>query len=202
MFTSFQSVKFEFTDLDGLSWTSPEASRLLQQWVSPVQHSTAAHLVAETTHLNKHQTQKLIIPSNCPQSKPAALSPSSTPNSPMLVRWNSGNSDDTIRGCKILDPDLASSSPILPALSFDDQQENQTLTTTNRLPRFPLPPPSRPSRIPARTVSMPILAQLSQTTKLGRAAPNSLSRASECGIIRDHCVTRTSLGLSSQRAPL
>lgn len=34
LLTSFQSVKFEFTDLDGLSWSAPEASLLLQQWVS------------------------------------------------------------------------------------------------------------------------------------------------------------------------
>lgn len=30
---TFESVAFEFVDLDGLSWSTPEARRLLEQWV-------------------------------------------------------------------------------------------------------------------------------------------------------------------------
>ncbi|KAH9927894.1 hypothetical protein B0H21DRAFT_712195 [Amylocystis lapponica] len=35
LLASFRAVKFEFTDLDGLSWDAPAARRLLDQWAAP-----------------------------------------------------------------------------------------------------------------------------------------------------------------------
>ncbi|KAL1940921.1 hypothetical protein VTO73DRAFT_7557 [Trametes versicolor] len=114
---SVKSVKAEFDDLDGLSWETPEAQQILDQWHAEQAARSRAHSLSHLGGVPMRRSNAQYIPSTSPNNLPS-LSFSAAASMPDLTPMPSPvdeSNEDTIRLSLCVDSRRSSSaSTIMP----------------------------------------------------------------------------------------
>ncbi|EIW52235.1 uncharacterized protein TRAVEDRAFT_75291 [Trametes versicolor FP-101664 SS1] len=114
---SVKSVKAEFDDLDGLSWETPEAQQILDQWHAEQAARSRAHSLSHIGGVPMRRSNAQYIPSTSPHNLPS-LSFSAAASMPDLTPMPSPvdeSNEDTIRLSLCVDSRRSSSaSTIMP----------------------------------------------------------------------------------------